>query len=411
MNKHEQESQAEKHRLEAARLLARFAPADVSAWDQAETLPAEIPALLAQAGLLGTFIGTEHGGRGWDAVSFGLLCAELGQTSLSLLSIVTVHSMVMEAIRLSGTEQQRAQWLPALTQGRITGAFALTEPDFGSEATGIQTTLTPCAEGYRLSGRKKWISYATRADVLLVFGKLEEGKLEDGKLEDGKLEDGSVVACLLPTDTEGLRITPMKGLLGFRSALLGEIEMDDCVIPAANLIGQKGGGISYVAANALDLGRLAIAFGCLGAMEACVADSVVYAKQRKQFGQSLSKHQLIQQMLTDMITSYKAAELLCLHAAKLRAAGDPLAAMETATAKYFSSTHAVKVANLAVQIHCAAGCSAGESRTERFYRDLKITEIIEGSNQMQQIMIAQNSMGEFVQSALRRKRLRAEISS
>ncbi|MDP3517013.1 MAG: acyl-CoA dehydrogenase family protein [Pseudohongiella sp.] len=358
-------------------------------------MPAAVPAVLAHAGLLGTFISTEHAGRGWDAVSFGWLCAELGQCSLSLLSIVTVHSMVMEAIRLSGTEQQRAEWLPVLAQGKKMGAFALTEPDFGSDATGIQTSLVECAEGYRVSGRKKWISYAARADVLLVFG---------------KLEDGSAVACLLPTDAPGLRITPMKGLLGFRAAMLAEIEMNDCVIPAANLIGRKGAGINYVAAGALDLGRLAIAFGSLGAMEACVTDSVTYARQRKQFGQSLSKHQLIQQMLADMITSYKAAERLCVYAAELRTVGDPMAAVETATAKYFASTHAVTVANHAVQIHGAAGCSAAESRTERFYRDLKITELIEGSNQMQQIMIAQNGMGEFVQSALRRKRLLTDNS-
>lgn len=385
-------SQRSAHRQEVARILASFSPADIAAWDQAESLPASVPAALAQAGLLGSFIDTGHGGRGWDAVSFGLLCAEFGQASLSLLSIVTVHSMVMEAIRLSGTAQQRSDWLPALARGEKLGAFALTEPDFGSEATGVQTTLIECDEGYRVSGRKKWISYAARADVLLVFG---------------KLEDGSAVACLLPADTAGLTITPMKGLLGFRAAMLGEIEMKDCVIPATNLIGSKGAGINYVAAGALDLGRLAIAFGSLGAMEACVADSVTYANKRKQFGQALSKHQLIQHMLADMITAYKAAERLCWHAAELRTAGSPMATMETATAKYFTSTHAVTVASQAVQIHGAAGCSAGESRTERFYRDLKITEIIEGSNQMQQVMIAQNGMGEFVQSALRRKRLLA----
>lgn len=378
------------HRLEVAKLLVRFAPEELAAWDQAQDTPAEVPAALAQAGLLGTFIETGHGGRGWDATSFGLLCAELGQTSMSLLSIVTVHSMVMEAIRKSGTEQQRAEWLPVLAQGKKIGAFALTEPEFGSEATGIQTLLRVCDEGYLISGKKKWISYASKADVLLVFG---------------KLEDGSAIACLLPTDTKGLRITPMRGLLGFRAAMLGEIEMDNCVVPVANVIGRKGSGITYVAANALDLGRLAIAFGCLGAMEACVTDSVVYASKRKQFGQSLSKHQLIQKMLADMITSYKAAERLCLHAAHLRTIGDPFAATETATAKYFASTNAVTVANQAVQIHGAAGCSAQESRTERFYRDLKIAEIIEGSNQMQQIMIAQNGMGEFIQSARKRQRL------
>lgn len=390
MDKSGYTSLAAQHRLEAARVLAGFDVADITAWDQAEDLPASVPAALASAGLLGTFIGTEYGGRGWDAVSFGLLCAEFGQSSLSLLSVLTVHSMVMEAIRQSGTAQQREQWLPLLAQGKKLGAFALTEPDFGSEATGIQTSLSACAEGFCINGRKKWISFAARADVLLVFG---------------KLEDGSAVACLLPTDTPGLSITPMKGLLGFRAAMLAEIHMQDCVIPAANIIGRKGAGINYVAAGALDLGRLAIAFGSLGAMEACVTDSVTYANKRKQFGQPLSRHQLIQQMLADMMTSYKAAERLCLHAAQLRASGDPMATMDTATAKYFTSTQAVAVAHQAVQIHGAAGCSASESRTERFYRDLKITEIIEGSNQMQQMMIAQNGMGEFMQSALRRKRL------
>ncbi|MEX2334836.1 MAG: acyl-CoA dehydrogenase family protein, partial [Pseudohongiella sp.] len=140
MDKHDSTQRAQ-HRQEVARVLAGFTPADIAAWDQAENLPTDVPAALAQAGLLGSFIDTGHGGRGWDALSFGLLCAEFGQASLSLLSIVTVHSMVMEAIRLSGTGQQRADWLPVLARGEKLGAFALTEPDYGSEATGIQTTL------------------------------------------------------------------------------------------------------------------------------------------------------------------------------------------------------------------------------------------------------------------------------
>lgn len=378
------------HRLEAARLLGGFTTAAVTAWDQTENLPAEVPAQLAKAGLLGTFIDSAQGGRGWDASSFGLLCAELGQCSLSLLSVVTVHSMVLEAIRLWGTPQQREQWLPALAQGNIVGAFGLTEPEHGSEATGIQTTVSACDGGYRINGRKKWISYAARADLLLIFG---------------KLDDGAAVACLLPTATPGVSIRPQRGMLGFRAAMLGEITLEDCVVPAANLIGKPGSGIAYVAASALDLGRLAIAFGCLGAMEACLSDSVLHAKSRVQFGQPLAQQQLVQGLLADMITAYKAAERLCLHAAQLRSAGDPLAAMETATAKYFASTQAVTLARQAVQILGAAGCSAEESRAERFYRDLKITEIIEGSNQMQQLMIARNGMGEFVRAAQARKRL------
>lgn len=386
-------SAAAQHRLEAARVLARYTPAEVNGWDQAGCTPDAVGVALAQAGLLGSFIDTSHGGKGWDALSFGLLCSEVAQVSMSLLSILTVHSMVLEALRLWGTPEQQAEWLPALAQGQKTGAFALTEPDFGSEATGIQTTLQRCEEGYRVSGRKKWISYATKADILLAFG---------------KLEDGSAVAFLLPTATAGVSIEPQQGLMGFRAAMLGEIALQDCIVPATNVLGRSGAGIAYVAASALDLGRLAIAFGCLGAMEACLEDAVAYARQRQQFGQPLAKHQLVQQMLADMMTSYKAAVRLCHYAAELRTAGDPLATMETATAKYFASTQAVKVADLAVQIHGAVGCSASEGRVERFYRDVKITEIIEGSNQMQQLMIARNGMGEFVQSALRRQRLRTE---
>lgn len=374
-------------RREAAALLADFSAAEIAGWDQAEHMPDAVVARLGRADLLGTFVDPAFGGRGSDALAFGHLCAAFGECSMSLLSIVTVHSMVLEAIRLWGTPQQREHWLPLLARGDCVGAFALTEPEFGSDATGVSTIIADTGDSYRITGRKKWISYACKAGVLLVFGKLENGK---------------DAACLLPVSTSGLSIQSMQGLLGFRAAMVGTITMDNCVVPKANLIGVAGAAVAHVAASALDLGRLAIAFGCLGAMEACLADSVAYARQRKQFGQPLARHQLIQQMLADMITAQKAALRLCTHAAELRNQGDPLAAMETAVAKYFTSTNGMAVANNAVQIHGAVGCSASEARCERYYRDLKITEIIEGSNQMQQMMIAQNGMGAFMRPAARR---------
>jgi|TARA_B110000971_G_scaffold48965_3_gene49080 hypothetical protein len=378
---------------EIAVALAEFTPEVANSWDQSECIPDEVLESLASAQLLGCHMGREFGGKDWNSVELGILFEELGQVSLSLVSILTVHCMVQEVVRQWGSSAQKQHWLPDMVKGRTIAAFALTEPKHGSDATGIQTVLRSCENGYRLQGVKKWISYSQKAGVFLVFAIDEQGKH---------------TACLVPSDAPGISVKPVGKLLGFRGASLGQIEFNDCFVAQENIIGQPGTGISYVAGNGLDLGRLAISFGCLGAMKACISDSVVYAREREQFGQQLIQHQLIQQMLADMITAHKAASHLCYSAAKLRSEGDPMSTMETTVAKYFASTQSVKVADMALQIHGAVGCSAEESRIERYYRDVRITEIIEGSNQMQQMMIAQNGMGEWVNLARKRSALGAK---
>jgi glutaryl-CoA dehydrogenase (non-decarboxylating) len=200
---------------------------------------------------------------------------------------------------------------------------------------------------------------------------------------------GKTIALLVPGDAEGLSVRPLKGLLGFRASMMAELIIDGVFVPHEGVVGRAGFGVSHVALAALDLGRYAIARGSVGLAAMCLEVSVEYATHRIQFGVPLSSHQLIQRMLADMATQVSAARALCLEAASLRESGSPDSIIETSKAKYFASQTAVNAANHALQIQGAHGCGP-DSPVQRYYRDAKITEIIEGSSQMQQIMIAQD---------------------
>ena len=187
--------------------------------------------------------------------------------------------------------------------------------------------------------------------------------------------------------TPGLTIKPIRDLLGFRAAMLGELTLEGCRVPATNLVGRIGCGLSHVVAASLDLGRYAVACGCVGLAQACLEASIEYACRRRQFGKLLKDHQLIGRMITRMISQVSAARLLCYRAGSLRADGDPRAIMETLIAKYFASTMVNAVAGDAVQIHGANGCGA-DYPVQRYFRDARIMEIIEGSSQIQEVLIA-----------------------
>jgi alkylation response protein AidB-like acyl-CoA dehydrogenase len=216
------------------------------------------------------------------------------------------------------------------------------------------------------------------ADVFLVVGQGPAGP----------------TALLIPRRSAGLSVEPIRDMLGFRAAQLGQIVFTDVLVPKANTIGREGGGFSHVAGSSLDVGRFCVACGCTGLIRACLRASVDYARSRQQFGEPLRAHQLIQAMLADMATSYKASSALWRHAAGLRAAADPASIGETTTAKYFSSMAASRAASDAVQIHGANGCGP-DYPVQRYFRDARIGEIIEGSSQMQQIMIAHEACREF----------------
>lgn len=347
-------------------------------FDRDERVPAAVIEQLAQRRYLCAVIPPEHGGLGVDLISYGLLNEEIGRACSSTRSLLTVQGMVAYAIMRWGKPQHQQTWLPRLADGRTIAAFALTEPNIGSDARHIETTAEPCADGYVITGRKKWITFGEIADLFLIFAQSQ----------------GKASAFLVERNTPGLSTIPMRGLLGTRASLVAEVQLDQCVVPKENLIGGLGFGFSTIAMSALDLGRYSVAWGSVGIGQACLEASLKYASERKQFGEYLKQHQLIQEMIANMVVQVKAARLLCYQAGYLKDRGDVASTNETLIAKYYASSMAPRVASDAVQIHGGNGCGS-EYPVQRYLRDAKVMEIIEGSNQMQQVMISRNAFIEY----------------
>jgi glutaryl-CoA dehydrogenase (non-decarboxylating) len=353
----------------------RFAEREIAPnadqYDEAEQIPSNLIEKLALQGYLGAVLPERNGGMGLDMISCGLLNEEVGRACSSVRSLLTVHGMVSLALQRWGSSEQQEVWLPQLASGARIASFGLTEANVGSDAKSVETTATPSGKSYLLNGQKKWITFGQIADVFLIFAQSE----------------GKPAAFLVERNTPGLVINPIRGMLGVRASMLAELRLEDCCISRSNLVGRVSFGFSHVAATALDYGRYSVAWGCVGIGQACVEACLRYTNVRRQFGAYLREHQLVQQMLTEMITNVKAARLLCYQAGYLKDVRDLRAITETSIAKYFASRTAFKAANDAVQIHGANGCSS-EYNVQRYLRDAKIMEIIEGSTQMQQVNIA-----------------------
>lgn len=348
-------------------------------FDRKEQMPDALIRAVGLRGYLGAMAPAEYSAEPMDALTWGLLCEEIGRGSASLLSLLTVHSMVIQTLVKWGNDEQRTKWLPKLASGERIAAFGLTEPEIGSDARSVQTEALQDGSEYILNGRKCWISFGQIADVFLIFAHVK----------------GKPVAFLLDRNTAGLCVEPISGMLGFRSAMLAELKIDACRIPLGNMIGNVGFGFSHVASTALDHGRYCVGWGSVGLMQGCVNACLEYIGQRKQFGVYIKNHQLVQEMIADMVVHSRAARLMCYHASCLKQRGDPSLILETSIAKYFTSRVAVKAALDAVQIHGANGCSC-RYPVARYLRDAKILEIIEGSNQVQQMIIARYAHQQHV---------------
>lgn len=340
-------------------------------WDRAGRLPRDVISAMGEAGYLGALVPAEYGGSGMDLIEFGLLNEAIGLGCSSVRSVLTVHSMVCRAIGRWGSREQRERWLPKLASGERVGAFALSEPGAGSDTARIGLAARQDGEHYVLDGTKKWITYGQAADVFLVFGQ----------------DEGRFVAFLVERDTPGLTVVPIDDMLGTRASMLAELRFTGCRVPRSALLGRPGFGLTAVASDALEIGRYSVAWGSVGLAQACLEASVRYANEREQFGAPIIEHQLIRRLITDMATSVSAARLLCVQAGELMSADHPDAVAAVWMAKYFSSTTASRAASDAVQIHGANGCAPAGS-VQRFFRDAKIAEIIEGSTQIQQMTIA-----------------------
>lgn len=340
-------------------------------WDRDGRIPEELLERLAAEGLWAPFLPAEFGGAGLDMVTLGAIHEEVGRGCSSVRSLLTVHTMASWAVHRWGSPEQRERWLPAMSRGAVLGAFCLSEPGAGSDTAGIATTAVPHAGGWRLNGMKRWITNGQRADLLLVFARVGTG----------------IAAFLVPHDTPGVSMLPIDGMLGTRASMLAEISFQDVDLGPDALLGPSGFTAGMVLTGTLDLGRYSVATGSVGIIQACVEACAGYSAARKVGGAPLSELPQIRAKLSDMVTDARAARLLCQEAGRLKDAGEPSTIMATWIAKYFASTAAARHAAEAVQVHGANGCSP-DYPVERFYRDAKIMEIIEGSTEVQQLTIA-----------------------
>lgn len=339
--------------------------------DREERIPRTVIERLASAGYLASGLPEEFGGRHSDPIIHGLMHEALGAASASVQGLVNVHHMAGSSIARWGSRAQKLQWLPRLASGEVLAAFALTEAAAGSDAH-VETRAELDGDHYVLTGVKQWITSGAVADVFVLFVRCGDAP----------------TAFLVPADTKGFSREPIRGILGCRGYMLAALHLDQCRIPIEYRIGPEGFGISHVMPPGLDNGRYNLAWSCVGQAQACLDASINYADRRQQFGAPLKDFQLIQRLLTRMIVSVRSARLLCWRAGHVRAERLYSASYETLIAKYQASTMLNEVANHALQIHGANGCSS-DYPIQRYLRDARIMEIIEGSTQMLEIMIAQ----------------------
>ncbi len=347
-------------------------------WDREQKVPESVIGMLAKLGYLGGSLPIQHGGQGWDTVTFGLLNEALGRGSSSLNGVVTVQTMVSKALLKWGSVEQIQKWIPKLAQGEIIGSFALTEPGGGSDIDSLATEFTHSrGDSLALNGAKKWISCGQFASLFLVFGKLGDRSL----------------ACLVPRETPGLEVEPIHDLMGFRAAGLAQLTFKNVQVPPANVVGKPGFALSHVAPVGLHYGRISTACSALGLLRGCFEQSVSWAATRKVGNRPLGDIGMIRSLIAAMGTDLEAGSSLCHNACRAADENLPEAFEKAVMAKYFTSRAAVRAASDAVQIQGAAGCHAS-SPVSRFYRDAKIMEIIEGTTQIHEHLLAGIFLGQ-----------------
>jgi butyryl-CoA dehydrogenase len=345
--------------------------------DRAHQFPRALVSRLGELGLLGVMVPEAWGGAGMDAVSYALALEEISRACASTGVIMSVqNSLVCAPLAAHGTDAQRARWLPDLATGKKIGCFALSEPEAGSDAAAQRTTAVKKDGGWVLNGTKNFITNAPAADVMLVAANTSPGQGARG-----------ISVFLVPTDAPGVKIGKPDDKLGIRAAVSAQVFLADCQLDAAAdaLLGAEGEGFK-IAMKALDGGRIGIAAQAVGIARAAFEDAVRYAQERKTFGQPIADHQAIQFKLADMSTEIEAARLLLWRAAAKKDSGARYS-REAAMAKLFASEVANRVAKEAVQVFGGYGYLA-DFPAERHFRDAKITEIYEGTSEIQRLVIA-----------------------
>jgi len=345
------------------------------AWEVAGWIDDSLVDKLGELGLLGMVVPEQWGGTYIDYVAYALAVEEISAGDAATGTLMSVHSSVGCGPVLNyGSDEQKQQWLEKLASGKAIGCFCLTEPQAGSEAHNLRTRAELKDGEWVLNGAKQFVSNGKRAHLAIVFA-----------VTDPEMGKKGISAFLVPTDNPGYRVDRMEHKMGIRASDTCAVTLSDCRIPASSLLGERGKGLSIALSN-LEGGRIGIAAQALGIARAAFEAALVYARERVQFDKPIIEHQSVSNLLADMHTRISASRLLVLHAARLRTAGKPCLS-EASQAKLFASEMAEWVCSKAVQIHGGYGYLE-DYPVEKYYRDARITQIYEGSSEIQRLLIA-----------------------
>jgi len=344
-----------------------------------DAIPAEIIGEMRALGLYGLSIDERYGGLGLTMAEECRVAIELGRTTPAFRSTFGTNVGIgSQGLVMAGTDAQKAAWLPKIASGEVVTSFALTEPDVGSDSVSVKTRAVRDGNLYRLSGTKRYITNADKADLFTVMARTSDDPGARG-----------VSAFLVPRVSAGLTIGEPEKKMGQKGAKVADVNFDGVEVPVENRLGEEGEGFK-IAMRVLDRGRLHISAVCVGVAERLIADCVAYASERKQFGKPIADHQLIQAMIADSKTEALAARALVLETAAKKDRGEDVV-LESSAAKLFASEMVGRVADRAVQIFGGAGYIA-DYGIERLYRDVRLFRIYEGTSQIQQIIIARETV-------------------
>jgi butyryl-CoA dehydrogenase len=350
--------------------------------DETGSFPTAIVKQLGEMGLMGMMVPEEYGGAGMDAVSYVMCMEEIAAACASTAVIMSVNnSLVCGPLKEFGTDEQKKTFLAPLARGEKLGCFALSEPGAGSDPAGLKVTATPVDGGFKINGTKNWITNGKEADFALVFA-----------TTDKTLRTKGICAFIVDTKSKGFSVAKLEDKLGICASSTAQLFFDDVFVPSANMLGQPGQGFK-VALHTLDGGRIGIAAQALGIARSSLDASKKFASEREQFGAPIAKLQAIQFFIADMATRLQGARLLTWHAAKTKDSGAKYT-KEAAMAKLAASEAAMWIANKGIQVHGGYGYTK-EYVVERNYRDAKITEIYEGTSEIQRIVISAQELAEL----------------
>ncbi|WP_011296330.1 acyl-CoA dehydrogenase family protein [Cupriavidus necator] len=344
-------------------------------WDRDKTFPKDVHRELAGLGAYGVAVPEAYGGAGLDYLSLALILEEIAAGDGGTSTVISVNNCPVCSMMMAfANEAQKQQWLVPLARGEMLGAFCLTEPHVGSDASALRTTAVRDGDHYVLNGVKQFITSGKNADVAIVLAVTDKAAGKRG-----------ISAFLVPTNTPGYIVARLEDKLGQHSSDTAQIVLEDCRVPAANMLGDEGAGYK-MALSGLEGGRIGIASQSIGMARAAFDAALAYAKERESFGQPLFQHQAVQFRLADMATRIDVARQMVWHAASLKDAGRPCL-KEAAMAKLFASEMAEKVCSDAIQVFGGYGY-VSDFPVERIYRDVRVCQIYEGTSDIQKILIA-----------------------